>query len=74
MPDLAIEQALADAGPDEITVVARSPAFAAEWDPVFLRLAAAFGRPPAGEFLPPCVFAKPLARGRIAVVQVAATG
>ena len=60
MPDLTIEQALAEAGPAGMAVVARSPGFAAEWEPEFLRLAAAFGMPPAGEFLPNCVFARPL--------------
>ncbi|HEX4590827.1 MAG TPA: hypothetical protein VH120_12895 [Gemmataceae bacterium] len=74
MPNLTIEQALADAGPGGMAVVARSPGFAAEWEPEFLRLAGAFGRPPAGEYLPNCVFAKPLARGQVAVVQAAAEG
>ena len=41
MPELTIEQALADSGPGSITVVARSPGFAAEWEPEFLRLAGA---------------------------------
>jgi hypothetical protein len=70
MPDLTIEQALAEAG----SVVARSPGFALEWDAEFLRLTAAFGRPADGEFLPTCVFARPLVRGRIAVVRAAAEG
>ncbi len=74
MPDPTIEQALAEAGRDDITVVARSPGFAAEWGPEFLRLCTAFGHPSPGEFLPTCVFARPLARGRVAVVQVAAEG
>jgi hypothetical protein len=74
MPDLAVEQALADAGPDGPTIAARSPGFDPAWEPEFLRLCAAFGAPPAGEFLPVCVFARPLARGRVAVVQVAADG
>jgi hypothetical protein len=74
MPDLTIEQALAEVGPGGIAVVARSLGFVAEWEPEFLRLCAAFGEPPAGDFLPICVFAKPLARGMVAVVQVAAEG
>jgi hypothetical protein len=74
MPDLTIEQALAEVGPDGLAVVARSPGFAAEWEPDFLRLAEAFGRPPVGEYLPTCVFANPLGRGRIGVVQAAAEG
>ncbi len=74
MPDLTIEQALAEAMPADIGVVARSPGFAEEWDAEFLRLCAAFGRPPAGEYLATCVFARPLARGVVAVVQAAAEG
>jgi hypothetical protein len=70
MPDLTIEQALAQAG----RIVARSPGFEAECEPEFLRLCTAFGSPPAGEYLPTCVFARPLARDRVAVVQVAAEG
>jgi hypothetical protein len=74
MPDLTIEQALADRTPAGITVAARSPAFLAEWEPEFVRLCGAFGEPPAGQHLPNCVFARPLARGRVAVVQAAAEG
>jgi hypothetical protein len=74
MPDLTIEQALAERKPAGIEIVARSPGFAAEWEPEVLRLCAAFGAPPAGEFLPNCVFARPLARKRVAVVQAAAEG
>ena len=74
MPDLTIEQALADAPPGGVKVVARSPGFVEEWEPEFLRLCTAFGRPPAGAYLPTCVFARPLARGRVAVVQAAAEG
>jgi hypothetical protein len=74
MPDLTIEQALADVTPSGPAVVARSPGFLEAWEPEFLRLCAAFGTPPPGEYLAPCVFAKPLARGRVAVVQAAAVG
>src|SRR5947209_1866377 len=70
MPDLPIEQALAEAG----AVVARSPGFADQWDAEFLRLADAFGRPADGEYLTTCVFARPLARGKVAVVRAAAEG
>jgi hypothetical protein len=70
MPDLTIEQALAEAG----VVVARSPGFATEWDAEFLRLSAAFGRPPEGEYLTKCVFARPLARGKVAIVAAAVEG
>jgi hypothetical protein len=70
MPDLTIEQALVEAG----VVVARSPGFAEAWDAEFLRLADAFGRPAEGDYLAKCVFARPLARGRIAVVAAAAEG
>ena len=74
MPDLTIEQALAEAAPDGLAVVARSPGFDEAWEPEFLRLATAFGRPAAGEYLPTCVFARPFERGRVAVVQAAAEG
>src|SRR4051812_39038474 len=80
MPDLTIEQALAEAAPTGRpasgypAVVARSPGFAEEWDAEFLRLCAAFGQPPPGEYLPTCVFARPLARDVVAVVQAAAEG
>jgi hypothetical protein len=74
MPELTIEQAIAEAIPTGVTVVARSPGFDAEWEPELIRLCAAFGQPPAGEFLAPSVFSKPLARGTVAVVQVAAEG
>jgi hypothetical protein len=70
MPDASIEQALMEGG----EVVARCPGFAAEWEPEFLRLCAAFGQPSTSEYLPNCVFARPLARRRIAVVQAAAEG
>jgi hypothetical protein len=74
MPDPTIEQALAERTPTGAEVVARSPGFVAEWEPEFLRLCIAFGQPPAGEYLPTCMFARPLARGRVAVVQTAAEG
>lgn len=70
MADLTIEQALAVAG----QVVARSPGFEADWEPEFLRLCAAFGAPPAGDYLPTCVFARPLSRDRVAVIQTATPG
>jgi hypothetical protein len=70
MPDLSIEQALAEAN----AVVARSPGFSEAWDAEFLRLAEAFGRPADGEYLTKCVFARPLARGRVAVIAAAAEG
>jgi hypothetical protein len=74
MPDLTIEQALAETTPAGVEIVARSPGFADGWGPEFLRLCAAFGNPPAGQYLPTCVFARPLARDMVAVVQAAAEG
>jgi hypothetical protein len=45
MPDLAIEQALATAGPAGVTVTARSPGFLEEWQPEAERLFLSFGAP-----------------------------
>src|SRR5581483_5736392 len=74
MPDLTIEQALARRTPAGVEVVARSPGFLDDWLPEFQRLCAAFGTPPPDTYLPPCVFAQPLARGQVAVIQATADG
>src|SRR5437879_7396929 len=74
MPDLTIEQVLAERAPAGVAVVARSPGVADDWLPDFQRLCDGFGGPPAGTYLPPCVFAQPLARNRVAVIQAAAEG
>jgi hypothetical protein len=74
MPDPVIEQALAERTVSGVEVVARSPGFADAWLPELCRLCEAFGAPPPGTFLPPCVFAQPLGRSRVAVVQAATAG
>jgi hypothetical protein len=72
VPDLTIEQVLAERTPAGVAVVARSPGVAEEWQPDFRRLCEAFGEPPPNTYLPPCVFAQPLTRDRVVVVQVTA--
>jgi len=74
MPDLTIEQALAQRTPAGVVVVARSPGFADDWLPELERLCAGFGTPPPDTYLPVCVFAQPLAGNQVAVVQAAAEG
>src|SRR3954454_3050169 len=74
MPDLTIEQVLAERTPVGVTVVARSPGVVDDWLPDFQRLCKGFGEPPADAYLPLCVFAQPLGRDRVAVVQVMAEG
>src|SRR5438874_1671343 len=74
MPDLTIEQVLAERTPAGVAVVARSPGFAEEWQPEFQQLCEGFGEPPPNTYLPLCVFAQPFARARVAVVQVTAEG
>src|SRR5436309_1334698 len=71
MPDPAIEQALATAGPAGVTVTARSPGFLDEWQPEAERLFLSFGAP-VEPFSIPAVFAQPLDRNSVAVVQVIA--
>src|SRR5208283_3654585 len=75
MPDLRIEQALygnPDAG--GYRFLARSPGFLDTWLPGAQRLCAGFGERPAGVACSGCIFAKPLGKGQVAVVQVADQG
>jgi hypothetical protein len=71
MPDPTIEQALADARPGGVTVTARSPGFADDWVPEVERLCAGFGTP-AEPLAAAAVFAQPLGRAHVAVVQAVA--
>ena len=71
MPDPAIEQALATAGPAGVAVTARSPGFLDEWQPEAERLCLGFGAP-VEPFSQPAVFAQPIDRSFVAVVQVIA--
>jgi hypothetical protein len=70
--DYQIEQAMFDR-PEvgEPILTGRSPGFQEEWLPEALRLCTSFGPRPAGVRCPACVFAQPLDRRSIAVVQVA---
>jgi hypothetical protein len=74
MPDPTIEQALAEIASAGVEIVARSPGYAAEWEPELLRLCNAFGRPANGEHLATAVFARPLDRKHVAVIQAATEG
>lgn len=74
MAELLIEQAIIVRGPSGWDVVARSPGWDDKWQPEIDRLCESFGQPPIGEHLPVCVFAQPLGRDRVAVVQAAAEG
>lgn len=74
MPELLIEQAIVVRGKSGWDIVARSPGWDDRWQPDVERLCEGFGQPPFGEHLPQCVFAQPLGRERVAVVQVAADG
>jgi hypothetical protein len=71
MPDPTIEQALATAGPTGVTVTARSPGFADDWEPEVERLAAAFGAP-AEPLVAAAVYAGPFGKTHVAVVQAVA--
>jgi hypothetical protein len=75
MADITIEQAIyggQDAG--GYRFLARSAGFLDEWLPEATRLCTAFGERPAGVRCPGCVFAQPLGKGHVAVVQVADQG
>ena len=75
MPDIRIEQALYgahDAG--GYRFLGRSPGFREEWLPEAQRLCSAFGERPTGVACPSAVFAHPLDKTHVAVVQVADQG
>jgi hypothetical protein len=74
MPEISIEQAIleeTEAGAYQIR--SRSPQFADDWVGGCEKLCRSFGRPPEGTPCPPAMFAQPLGRGLVAVVQVAPT-
>ncbi len=71
MPDIPIQQAvLRRAGAGQPEVLARSPGFLDAWLPEAQRLATDFGDRPAGVRCPRAVFAQPLGKEHVAVVQV----
>jgi hypothetical protein len=75
MADIPIEQALyGSQGPGGYRFLARSPGFRDEWLADAERLCMAFGDRPAGVRCPGCVFARPLGKGSVAVVQAADQG
>jgi GTPase-associated protein 1, N-terminal domain type 2 len=75
MSGIPIEQALyGSQGPAGYHFLARSPGFHDDWLAEAQRLCAGFGERPAGVACPACVFAQPLGKGRVAVVQVADQG
>jgi hypothetical protein len=69
--DLGIAQAVVVVGPGGPAVVARSPDFPFAWEDAALTMAARFGRRPPGVRCPAAVFAVPVGRSHVAVVQVA---
>jgi hypothetical protein len=72
MADIVIEQALFHrSGADVPQLRARSPGFAREWQAEVAELLTDFGERPVGIACPQALFAQPLGRTHVAVVQVA---
>src|SRR5438552_22781 len=72
MLNVPIEQAIyGDRGSSGRRVLARSPGFAEEWLPDVERLCTVFGERPPGTMLPACLFAQPLGKRHVAVIQAA---
>jgi hypothetical protein len=72
MSEIVVEQAVFHAtGEDGVELRARSPQFSEEWLQSAEMFCRGFGRPPAGSACPPALFAQPLGRHHVAVVQVA---
>ncbi len=75
MPDIFIEHAVyAGHGAGGYRFLARSPGFLDEWLPEAERLCTGFGERPAGVKCPAAVFARPLGKKHVAVVQAADLG
>jgi hypothetical protein len=74
MPEPVIEQVLLAPAASGWGIVARSPGWDEAWFDQVAVICTEFGTPPAGEHLPLCVFAQPLGRDHVAVVQAAADG
>ncbi len=75
MPDIPIEQAIyGGQGAGGYRFLARSPGFREEWLSEAQRLCTSFGERPAGVACPAAVFAHPLDKTHVAVVQVADQG
>jgi hypothetical protein len=71
MTPIEIQQALFAVQDADCQILARSANFSEEWLPEAQRLCAQFAEGRSGTRCAGCVFARPLARRRIAVVQVA---
>ena len=72
---MQIEQALyGTRSPGGYGLLGRSPGFLEEWLEAAERLCTGFGERPAGATCPLAVFALPLVKGQVAVVQVADQG
>jgi hypothetical protein len=74
MPDIVIEQAILLRASGGGRLVARSPGFLDDWQAEAGRLAAGLGDRPGGVACPAAVFAQPLGKEHVAVVQVADQG
>jgi hypothetical protein len=75
MPDVLVEQALYGAfDGGGYRFVAQSPGFREEWVSEAERLCSGFGERPAGIACPSAVFAQPLGRRHVAIVQAADQG
>jgi hypothetical protein len=75
MTDIPLEHALyGSQGPGGYRFLARSPGFLDDWLPEAERLCMAFGDRPAGVRCPGCVFARPLGKQHVAIVQAADQG
>jgi hypothetical protein len=75
MEEITIEQAVYGGhGEGGYRFLARSPGFLDDWLPEAARLCTGFGDRPAGVACPAAVFALPLGKGHVAVVQVADQG
>src|SRR6266545_1235708 len=75
MEEIPLEQALyGGQGPGGYRFLARSAGFRDEWLAEAERLCTGFGDRPAGVACPACVFAQPLGKQHVAVVQAADQG
>jgi hypothetical protein len=75
MDDMVIEQAIyGSQGAGGYRFLARSSGFVDDWLPEAQRICAGFGERPAGVECPGCVFAQPLGKDHVAIVQVADLG
>jgi hypothetical protein len=74
MNDIVIEQAILIRDRGSSRFLARSPGFLDDWQREAERLATQFGKRPAGVTCPAAVFAQPLGKQHVAIVQVADQG